>query len=42
MSAGRHATAGALMLYVSRYLEATALPVFIKGFLASFAFVYFL
>jgi len=30
------------MLYAFRYLEADVLPVFIKGFLASFAFVYFL
>jgi len=30
------------MLYAFRYLETTALPVFMKGFLASFAFVYFL
>ena len=40
--AGRYATAGALMVYVFRYLEAAALPLFMKGFLASFAFVYFL
>ena len=40
--AGRYAIAGALMLYAVRYLEATVLPVFMKGFLASFAFVYFL
>jgi hypothetical protein len=39
---GRYATVGALMLYAFRYLEATALPLFMKGFLASFAFVYFL
>jgi hypothetical protein len=30
------------MLDALRYLEAAAMPVFMKGFLASFAFVYFL
>jgi hypothetical protein len=30
------------MLHAFHYLEATAWPVFMKGFLASFALVYFL
>jgi len=42
MSDGRQATAGALMLYVFRYLEATALPLFMKGFLPALRlFIFF-